>query len=272
MSEQIRNEATEAETEEIITRERYRLLVELEGLLEVPMIVLGFAWLGLLVIELTAGLSRGMQIAVTAIWVAFIFDFMIKLAIAPRKRRFLARNWLTIVALVVPALRIARIGSAVRFLRFGRTTQSLRVVRVLASTNRGLRSLRRTMTRRSFGYVMLATLMVAGIGSVALRALEGGSAGTFAQLGDALWWTMMILITLPTGTWPETAEGRILGFFLALYGFAMFGYVTAMLASWFVGRDDEEDLREEEILRAVHALESQIGEMRQELKRIQGRA
>jgi voltage-gated potassium channel len=37
--------------------------------------------------------------------------------------------------------------------------------------------------------------------------------------------------------WPKSVEGRILCFLLALYGFAVFGYITASFASFFVERD-----------------------------------
>ena len=40
--------------------------------------------------------------------------------------------------------------------------------------------------------------------------------------------------------WPKTVEGRILGWLLAVYAFAVFGYITASFASFFVGRDTEE--------------------------------
>ncbi len=250
-------------TEARATRERWRLLIQVERLLDAPMVVLGFLWLALLIIELWTGLSFLLQRAVTGIWIIFILDFLVKLIIAPRKRRFLGRNWLTIIALVVPALRIARIGSALRFLRFGRAAGSFRLVRVLGSMNRGLRALRKTMQRRSFGYVLFATAMVAIIGSLAIRAIEGGA--TFGNFGSALWWTLMVLITLPTGTWPATPEGRVLTFALSLYGFAMFGYVTAMLASWFVGQDEEENRRDQEILRVVRVLEKEVVSLRAEL-------
>lgn len=123
------------------------------------------------------------------------------------------------------------------------------------------------MRRRSFGYVMLATVMVAVVGALAIRALEGGASGPFGQFGSALWWTLMVLITLPTGTWPQTPEGRALTLFLSLYGFAMFGYVTATLASWFVGQDEEENEREKEILRVVRALEKEVVALRTEVGR-----
>lgn len=264
MSEEKNMDRPVSREEARATRERWRLLVQVERLLEGPMVILGFIWLALLIIELWRGLGPLLQGFVTAIWIIFIIDFLIKLVIAPRKKRFLTRNWLTVIALVVPALRIARIGSALRFLRVGRAAGGMRLVRIVGSMNRGLNTLRKTMRRRSFGYVMFATVLVAIVGALAIRALEGGS---FASFGSALWWTLMVLITLPTGAWPETPEGRALTFILALYGFAMFGYVTATLASWFVGQDEEENRREQEILRVVRALEQEVVALRVELGR-----
>jgi voltage-gated potassium channel len=40
--------------------------------------------------------------------------------------------------------------------------------------------------------------------------------------------------------WPATAKRRILAFKLSLFGHALFGYVTATLATFFIGRDAEE--------------------------------
>jgi voltage-gated potassium channel len=37
--------------------------------------------------------------------------------------------------------------------------------------------------------------------------------------------------------WPKTVEGRFLSWLLALYAFAIFGYITATIASFFVGQD-----------------------------------
>jgi voltage-gated potassium channel len=45
------------------------------------------------------------------------------------------------------------------------------------------------------------------------------------------------MTTMGSGYWPESAEARVLCLLLALYAFAVFGYVTAALASFFVGRD-----------------------------------
>lgn len=58
-------------------------------------------------------------------------------------------------------------------------------------------------------------------------AFEDQVPGGLKSYGVALWWTAM----------PQTAEGRVLCFLLSLYGFGVFGYVTAVLASFFIGRD-----------------------------------
>ena len=46
----------------------------------------------------------------------------------------------------------------------------------------------------------------------------------------------MIMTTMGSTYWPQTAEGRLMCVGLALYAFAMFGYITAIVASFFVAR------------------------------------
>lgn len=50
----------------------------------------------------------------------------------------------------------------------------------------------------------------------------------------------MRVITAGSDFWPITPEGRVLAVVLALFGYAIFGYVTATLATYFIGRDAEE--------------------------------
>jgi voltage-gated potassium channel len=49
----------------------------------------------------------------------------------------------------------------------------------------------------------------------------------------------MLLTTMGSDYWPRTAEGRLLCLLLAVYAFAVFGYVTAAIAAYFVGRDKD---------------------------------
>ncbi len=75
----------------------------------------------------------------------FVLEFLLKLIIAPNKLSFLGRNWLTIFALALPALRVFRLARVVYVLRVGRAIRGLTLARVLTAFDRGLRSLKRTM-------------------------------------------------------------------------------------------------------------------------------
>lgn len=216
--------------------ERERLLVSIERLLEGPMIFLGFVWLVLLIVELIWGLPKVLEYFSLAIWIVFIVDFVVKFILAPGKFIYLKKNWLTAISLLIPALRIFRI---FRFVRLLRGLSGIRLVRVVSSLNRSMKSLAATMKRRAFGYVFLLTLVVTFTGAAGMHAFEKAYQG-FDSYGMALWWTAMRVITAGSEYHPSTSEGRGLAVLLALYGYAIFGYVTATLASFFIGRDAEE--------------------------------
>jgi hypothetical protein len=48
-------------------------------------------------------------------------------------------------------------------------------------------------------------------------------------------------------------EGRVLGFLLALYSFGVSGYVTATLATYFIGQDAIDDEAELASAKSIHA-------------------
>jgi voltage-gated potassium channel len=253
---------------EELDRERRELLERLEDWLETPMLLLGFVWLALLVIEFTWGLSPLFETVGTWIWIVFILDFGLKFSLAPDRPGYLKSNWLTAVALLLPALRVFRIARIARVLRAGRAARSLRLVRVLSSLNRGMRALAAVMRRRGFGYVLTLTGVVLLVGAAGMVAFEsGGPAGSgLNTYGEALWWTAMLMTTLGSEYWPRTAEGRVLCLVLALYSFGVFGYVTATLATFFIGRDAENRDGELAGEQSVAALREEIAALRREVQ------
>lgn len=247
--------------EEAVERTRWQVLGEIEAWLETPMIVLGLIWMALLLVELIWGLDPFLRDVGVLIWIAFVLDFLLRFALAPRKLRFLRVNALTVVSLALPAIRVLRV---VRLLRLAR---GLRLVQVLGSLNRGLSIVRRTLRRRQFGYVATLTLMVIVIGAAGMYGLERGAGGPgFGSYGEPLWWTARILMTIGPEVWPVTPEGRLLSLGLALYGLAMFGYITAAFASLFIDRDAARDDAEIAGTQALRALQAEIRELRRELR------
>lgn len=248
---------------EQIAAERKSLVARLEDWLETPMLVLGFVWLVLLVIELTGNLSPLLELLGTIIWIIFILDFALKFLLAPDKTDYLKSNWLTALSLLVPALRVFRV---FRVLRAARAARGLRLFRVLTSLNRGMKALGASFNRRGFGYVVALSIIVCFAGAAGMLAFENEVEGGIKTYGEALWWTAMLLTSIGSEYFPRTAEGRVLCFILALYGFAVFGYVTATLATFFVGRDAEN--KESEIVGAedIKALRGEIAALRGEIK------
>ncbi|WP_341936837.1 potassium channel family protein [Marinimicrobium sp. C2-29] len=251
------------EDEETLRRERHELLQRLEGWLEAPMLVLAFVWLVLLVLELVRGEILLFYFLGTAIWVVFIIDFVAKLVLAPDRIVYLKRNWLTAISLLLPALRIFRL---FRLLRLARAARGLRLVRVVSSLNRGMKALGASLSRRGFGYVIALTLLVTVAGAAGMFALENKVPGGPHSFGESLWWTAMIMTTMGSEYWPKTVEGRVLCVFLSLYAFGVFGYVTAALATFFVGRDADSNEAELAGARQLAALQGEVAALRDEIR------
>jgi voltage-gated potassium channel len=252
------------EVKKQLENERYELLNRLQDILEMPMVALGFIWLILLIIELTKGLTTWLQYLSTVIWLIFIVDFIIKIILAPHKVRFLKKNILTVISLVIPALRVFRLVRFFRLVRTVRAVRGLRLVKLIGSLNRGMKSLGEAMKRRAFGYVLALTLVVILTGAAGMYAFENNYG--INSYGESLWWTVMLLTSIGSDYWPVTPEGRVLCFILAVYGFAVFGYFTATLATFFIGRDAADSEAEVAGAQQIVALENEIRLLREELK------
>lgn len=258
---------------EEIQHERWQLLEAIDEWTERPLIFLSLVWLGLLILDFTRGLSPLLQNVSYAIWALFILDFLIEIAIAPHKLTYLRRNWLTAIALMLPALRILRVFRALQILRAVRAIRSISLLRVITSLNRSMRAVSRTLSQRGVGYVVILTILAmfggaAGVyafeNPVALRETDATGPG-LADYGEAIWWTAMIMTTVGSEYWPQTTEGRLLGWLLSVYGMAVFGYITANIASYFVGQN----VRSGQVSRAAdEALRAELAALRDQLARL----
>lgn len=254
------------ELDAVIESERQSILQQLDEWLETPLLILSFVWLALLVFELTSGLTPLLENIGTVIWILFGIDFAIRFWVAPHKIAYLKSNWITVIALFLPALRVLRIARLARILRASRAVRGLRLVRLFTSLNRGLRALRQGMGRRGFGYVLAATVIVTLAGAAGMVAFESEAGSGLSSYSAGLWWTAMLMTTLGSEHWPQTAEGRVLCFLLSVYAFTIFGYVTATLAAFFLGRDAENADGEIVGQESIAALRDEIRALREELQ------
>lgn len=260
------------------TRERWELLEHINTVLDKPMLALAFVWLGLLILDFTQGLTPLLETVGTVIWGLFGLDFVLELVIAPHKGHYLRRNWLTVLSLLLPALRVLRLVRLFRVLRAARAVRSISLLRLLTSLNRGMRAVRTTFGRHGVGYVVALTILVTFSGAAGMERFESPAAlheagytelarqgAGLATYGDAVWWTAMIMTTLGSEYWPQTAEGRLLSWLLSLYALAVFGYITATIASYFIGPTKQQPQQYQVAAADVARLREEIAALRAEL-------
>lgn len=243
---------------------RLELVGRLAHALEVPMTVLALVWLVLLVVDVTRGLNPFFFKVDELIWALFILQFVIELLVAPKRLAYLRGHWLTGLALLAPGLRVLRVA---RFAKVGR----LGAVEVFAGLNRGVATLGRITRRRGFSYAMLLTLIVTVMGAVMIYDMEGrGGQSSVSDPGTAFYWAAMAITTTGSDYAPTTVGGRLLMLVLVSYGFAMFGYVTASIASVFVENDAESaDARlAVEHRTQLAAVQAQVGALQEEVHRV----
>ncbi|TCO43607.1 voltage-gated potassium channel [Kribbella antiqua] len=198
--------------------------------------------------DLPPALVRASSIANITIWIGFGADYLVRLTLAPSKRRFLRTHILDLVVLVLPLLRPLR---------------ALRVVTALARMNRASLSFRGQTTM----YVVGAVTLLGFVGALAVLDAERNSENAnIASFGDALWWASTTITTVGYGDrFPTTTEGRIAGVALMIGGIALVGTITAALASWFVEHIGSVEKANAETQDEVASLVAELKAIRTEL-------
>ncbi len=124
-------------------RKKYRTLYKLEAGLEIPMFILSLVWLYLLIVDMVKGLGEIQVILFYIIWGIFILEYLLKLYLAANKWSYIKQNWITLLALIIPAFRVFRLLNAIRILRSASFISSTNIVRSLTSGRRFLAALKK---------------------------------------------------------------------------------------------------------------------------------
>lgn len=215
--------------------ERYRLVAEIEAILDGPATFLAIVFAVILAVELILQ-AQGSTVPPVlgwlqlGIWGVFIVHFLLGISISPDRLRYLRRNWLTAISLVIPFLRAFRALRAVRVLR------ALNSVRLAAGFNRLARSLRGVLAWTRAGYAAALAATAALLGSAALLMFEAEAPKSeITDYGEALWWATATLTTVGAASEPVTIGGRIVALILMFGGLVLLGYVAGVVAAVLFG-------------------------------------
>ncbi|MFG3099100.1 potassium channel family protein [Streptomyces sp. NPDC048182] len=209
------------------------------------------------IVDASTGPSVTVACAVTewVVWGAFAVDYAVRLALAPRRGRFMRSNWLDLCAVALPLL------------------QPLRLLRLVSTLLLVGRRARMASQIRLTTYVAGAVVGLLMFGSLAVLSVERDAPhGNIRTLGDAVWWSFTTMTTVGYGDHaPTTGLGRVLAVGLMLSGIALLGVVTANIAAWFIARFDQDDEEERRQTEAIHALAQEIRALRAEVAELRGR-
>lgn len=250
------------------TLSRYRLVKHLSALFDVTLGPLALVAMCLLIAEFLLKLNPPWDIIVFAgqigIWMIFLLAFIVELSVAPRKMKYLRRNWILVVALIVPSLRVLRVARSLQFLRTARVVRGASVLRGFTSLNRAMVAVRNFLGFSQLAFLAALTGMVWLAASGLVYFLETNSDSQIRSVGDALWWAAAVLTTVSISVEPSSAEGRVVAIALRVFGVAIIGYFTARMAAFFFGQrqDQMPDVKPEDI----RALREEVAGLRRELQ------
>lgn len=211
--------------------ERYRLVARLERVLQAPATFLAILFVAALAAELVLT-AQGQAVPaaigwlLVAIWAFFAVQFAVGIIISPDRIRYLRRNWLTALSLVVPFLR------AFRVLRVVSALRATNALRVLAGFNRAARTLDAALAWTRAGYAAALTVTAVLLGSAALLMFEADAPESeITDYAEALWWASATITTVGAASEPVTLGGRLVALVLMFAGLVLLGYVAGVLAA-----------------------------------------
>jgi voltage-gated potassium channel len=192
---------------------------------DIPLLLLALAFLvayawPILDPRLDADLESFLRVLSWSVYGVFVIDFLLRLFLAEKRVAYALRHWYDVVLVVVPMLR------------------PLRLLRLLALARILGRSASRNLAGRVTMYVVGTAVACVALGALAVLDAERGHAdANIRTFADAAWWACTTVTTVGYGDhFPVTGEGRIVAVALMLVGIALFGSVTAAVASWFVAQ------------------------------------
>ncbi|GAA4380002.1 potassium channel family protein [Paeniglutamicibacter cryotolerans] len=190
------------------------------------------------------------QAIVIITWAIFAVDYLVSLAMAPKRVSWFVRHLPDLAIVALPALRPLRL---------------LRLVTLLAVLQKVAGN---ALRGRVVTYVVSASALLIYMAALAMYDAERSAVGaTILSFGDAIWWAFTTITTVGYGDLsPVTATGRIIAVGLMIGGITLLGIVTATLASWLVEKVSEQDQAQQvATVDHIEALRLEVVGLREEL-------
>jgi voltage-gated potassium channel len=232
------------------------------GLFQIVILVLSILILGALgadaAFKLPKEISAILQLLDTLICVLLLIDFGIRFYQAESKLAFLKWGWIDLLA-SIPNVPFLRVGRLVRILRIIRLLRAIRATHKITSL-----VLKNKLQTGVTSIVLTAFLLVMFCSIGILICEQQNPDANIKTAGDAIWWSVTTITTVGYGDkYPVTGEGRIVAMILMVSGIGLFGILSGLAASFFLGSKQQTIVHEEnKILARLEKLEEKIDQLK----------
>jgi voltage-gated potassium channel len=195
------------------------------------------AWLGVifallvgyeLAVPLSDQASRVVTTVGLAIWGVFIVEFALNVWTAEHRLRFIRRQWLQVLGLLVPTLRM------LRFLRLLRLGRALPAARAISSSYRAAGSARRLLRSRLAYLAAISVAVAIAVAELAYLFERDEPDGVFDSFLDALLWAFAVVIAMQGDPSPVHHVARLVMLFGYLWGLVVIGTVAGSVGTYLV--------------------------------------
>ncbi|MBC8010914.1 MAG: potassium channel family protein [Burkholderiales bacterium] len=189
----------------------------------------------------------------------FFVDFVVRFRRAESKLQFMKWGWIDLLASipVIEALRWGRVFRLIRIIRLLRAAKSIRLLFEIFFRNR---------TEGGVASVFIITFLVISLSTAGILLVEKDPASNIHTAEDAIWWTVTTVTTVGYGDcYPVTPAGRLIACALMITGVGLFGTLSGVIASLFLGdRKPAAHTDSAEILARLDALQQEVARLRRD--------
>jgi voltage-gated potassium channel len=182
-----------------------------------------------LIFTLPEETSRLLRWIDTAVCFVFLADFIIRFRRAESKLQFMKWGWIDLLASIpeIEALRWGRVFRVFRIIRLLRAVRSLRLI---------FEILFRSRAKSGMASIFMITFLMLSLSSVGVLVAETDEHSNIRTAEDAAWWSLTTITTVGYGDrYPVTLPGRLIAGALMITGVGLFGTLSGVVASFFLG-------------------------------------
>ena len=243
---------------QLSNEEREALVSRIEKKTEVLMFTLVVIMIATLILPLVIKLDSKyiflFEIIDWIIWAIFFVELSVRLYIAPKRSSYLRKNWLDVLVVVLPFMRVFRIFRVLRF------------ARILTVFSKFTQKLKNILSQHGFHYVVVVFIGVIFIGTILIYYFDQGTALGIKNMAESLWLVITIAFSGGFGDiFPATTEAKTITILVIIVGNVLVSYFTASLASYFAEKD--QDIEQERIEKKLNELNKNIIDLKSELKK-----